>query len=103
MRKYHQDKDTKPLEDILKLMEKNFNLSDELDRKYSSMKLQLNGRNLFLGEMTKYRKEIKEIKNEMSDVLKKTWSDLIKYGESIPSETFIMYREKYKKIKKFYF
>jgi hypothetical protein len=102
MGKYYQDKNVKPLEDILKLMEKNFNLSGELDKKCSSMNLQMNSGNLFLGEMTRYGKEIKEIKEEMSDVLKKTWDDLIKYGESISSETFIIYREKYKKIKKFY-
>ena len=45
---------------------------------------------------------MKEMKIEMSDVLKTTWNDLTKYSHDIPSGAFKMYRNKYEGIKKFY-
>ena len=90
----HKNND-KTLEEVIKLMDNNFKLSDDIYNQYSFMKLQLNNEKLLFGERIRYRKEIKEIKDSMSNVLEKTWSNLIKYNKVLPSNTFKMYRERY--------
>ena len=84
------------LEDKLNLIRSNFEASDNKFGKYSALKLKLNNERLLLGEFTKYQKELIEIKNEMFDLFKISWSNLIKYGNDVPSKTFNMYRKRYK-------
>ena len=88
--------DDTTLEDKLNLIRSDFEASDKKFGKYSALKLKLNNGRLFLGEITKYQKELIEIKNEMFDLFKISWSNLIKYGNDIPHKTFNMYRAKYK-------
>ena len=86
----------KTLEDKLNLIRSDFEASDNKFGEYSALKLKLNNERLFLGEITKYQKELIEIKNEMFDLFKISWSNLIKYSNDIPPKTFNMYRARYK-------
>ena len=88
--------DNKTLEDKLNLIRSDFEASDKKFGEYSALKLKLNNGRLFLGEVTKYQKKLIEIKNEMFDLFKISWSNLIKYGNDIPTKTFKMYRTRYK-------
>ena len=81
----------KTLEEVIKLMDNNFKLSDDIYNQYSFMKLQLNNEKLLFGERIRYRKEIKEIKDSMSGVIEKTWSNLMIYNKVLPSNIFKMY------------
>ena len=85
----------KTLEDKLQLIDENFNLSDEKYSKYSSMKFKLNNGKLFLGEATRYRKELRKMEEDLFNTFKKTWGDLIRYGKDIPSNKFKTYRVRY--------
>ena len=88
--------DNRTLEDKINLIRSDFDASDKKFGEYSALKLKLNNERLFLGEITKYQKELIEIKNEMFDLFKISWSNLIKYGNDVPSKTFNMYRKRYK-------
>ena len=93
---YKLSEDNKTLEDKIKLIKENFDASDKKYGEYSNLKSKLNNGRLFLGEITRYQKELIEIKNEMFDLFKISWSNLIKYSNDIPSKTFNMYRARYK-------
>jgi len=88
--------DNSTLEDKLNLIRNNFEESDNKFGEYSALKLKLNNGRLFLGEFTKYQKEVIKIKNEMFDLFKISWSNLIKYNNDLPPKTFNMYRARYK-------
>ena len=88
--------DNRTLEDKINLIRSDFEASDKKFREYSALKLKLNNGRLFLGEVTKYQKEVIEIKNEMFDLFKISWSNLIKYSNDIPTKTFNIYRARYK-------
>ena len=66
------------LDEKLKLIEENFNLSDKEFNKYSTIKSKLNNGTLFLGEFKRYEKELKEIRKDMFDSFKKTWYDIVR-------------------------
>ena len=84
------------LEKKLEVIKKNFDISDKQFEKYSFIKSQLNNGNLLKGEFMRYQKELNKIKNEISDIFKKTWHDLNRYGYDLPSSTFKLYRQRYK-------
>ena len=84
------------LEDKLKLIKNNFDNADKKYLKYASTKSYLNSDKLFLGEVTRYKKELNKIKSELFDVFKTTWVDLIRYKYDLPSETFKRYHDRYK-------
>ena len=65
-------------------------------KKYLFIKNKLNGGRLFKGEIIKYQKELKKIKDETFDNFEKTWFNLNKYRYDIPSETFRLYHKRYK-------
>ena len=89
--------DNKTLEDKIGLISENFDMSDKKFKKYSDIKFKLNNGKLFLGEVTKYQKKLKEIKSEMFEIFYKTWNELVRYRYDIPSETFKIYRSRYDK------
>tara|TARA_B100000315_G_C14324134_1_gene472194 strand:- start:158 stop:583 length:426 start_codon:yes stop_codon:yes gene_type:complete len=93
---YKQQVDNRTLEEKLNLMNENFEISDKGFKKYLSIKNKLNGGRLFKGEITRYQKELKKIKDETFDNFKKTWFDLNKYRCDLPSETFKIYHKRYK-------
>ena len=97
--KRHKEEREKPLmislEKKLKLIEENFNLSDKEFNKYSTIKSKLTNGYLFLGEVTRLQKELKVMKDEMFDVFKKTWNDLLIYSKDIPSNTLKKYQIKF--------
>ena len=97
--KRHKEEREKPLmislEKKLKLIEENFNLSDKEFNKYSTIKSKLTNGYLFLGEVTRLQKELKVMKEEMFDVFKKTWNDLLIYSKDIPSNTLKKYQIKF--------
>ena len=97
--KRHKEEREKPLmislEKKLKLIEENFNLSDKEFNKYSTIKSKLDNGTLFLGEVTRYKKELKEIRKDMFDIFKKTWYDLLRHSEDIPSDTLKKYQIKF--------
>ena len=85
----------KSLDEKLKLIEENFNLSDKEFSKYSTIKSKLNNGTLFLGEVKRYEKELKEIRKDMFDSFKKTWYDVVRYSKDIPSDTLEKYQNKF--------
>ena len=83
------------LDEKLKLIEENFNLSDKEFSKYSTIKSKLNNGTLFLGEVKRYEKELKEIRKDMFDSFKKTWYDIVRHSKDIPSDTLKKYQNKF--------
>ena len=83
--------DNETLEDKIELIKSNFNTADKFYDKYSSIKYQLNNGRLFKGEVTRYQKELNEIKREMFDAFKTAWSEHNKYRSAIPSKNFKIY------------
>ena len=80
--------DNETLEDKIELIKSNFNTADKFYDKYSSIKYQLNNGRLFKGEVTRYQKELNEIKREMFDAFKTAWIELNKYRSGIPTKNF---------------
>ena len=83
------------LDEKLKLIEENFNLSDKEFSKYSTIKSKLNNGTLFLGEVKGYEKELKEIRKDMFDSFKKIWYDIVRYSKDISSDTLKKYQNKF--------
>jgi hypothetical protein len=83
------------LDEKLKLIEENFNLSDKEFNKYSTIKSKLNNGTLFLGEFKRYEKELKEIRKDMFDSFKKTWYDIVRHSKDISSDTLKKYQNKF--------
>ena len=83
------------LDEKLKLIEENFNLSDKEFNKYSTIKSKLNNGTLFLGEVKRYEKELKEIRKDVFDSFKKTWYGIVRYSKDIPSDTLKKYQNKF--------
>ena len=83
------------LDEKLKLINENFNLSDKEFNKYSTIKSKLNNGTLFLGEVKRYEKELKEIRKDMFDSFKKTRYTLLEYSKDIPSDTLKKYQNKF--------
>ena len=94
--KRHMMERENALEDKIKLIKENFDASDKKYGEYSNLKSKLNNGRLFLGEITRYQKELIEIKNEMFDLFEISWSNLIRYSNDIPTKTFNIYRARYK-------
>jgi len=84
------------LDDKLKAIKNNFDISDKLYGEFSSLKFKLDNERLLMGEFRKYQRELIELKSKLFDVFKTTWKELIMYSTDIPSETFKTYSERFK-------
>ena len=84
------------LDDKLKAIKNNFDISDKLYGEFSSLKFKLDNERLLMGEFRKYQRELIELKSKLFDVFKTTWKELIMYSTDIPSKTFKTYSERFK-------
>ena len=83
------------LDEKLKSIDENFNLCDKEFAKYSNIRSQLNNGTLFLGEVTRLQKELKEIREDMFNLFKKTRYNLLEYSKDIPSNTLKKYQVRF--------
>ena len=88
-------KEDKTLEEKLKLINDNFDLSDKEYNRYSSIKFKLHNGRLFKGEITRYQKELINMKKEMFDTFNTTWYNLTKYQNDIPFDSFKRYKNRF--------
>ncbi len=84
MERENPPKENKTLEEKIKLIDGNFYLADK----------EFNGR-LFKGEITRYQKELINMKKEMFDTFNTTWYNLTKYQNDIPFDSFKRYKNRF--------
>ena len=88
-------KDDKTLEEKIKLINDNLYLADKEFNRYSSIKSKLKEGGLFKGEVARYQKELIKMKKEMFDTFNTTWSNLTKYQNDIPFDSFKRYKNRF--------
>ena len=95
MERENPPKENKTLEEKIKLIDGNFYLADKEFNGYSSIKSKLKNDGLFKGEVSRYQKELINMKKEMFDTFNTTWSNLTKYQNDIPFDSFKRYKNRF--------
>ena len=95
MERENPPKENKTLEEKIKLINDNLYLADKEFNMYSSIKSKLKEGGLFKGEIARYQRELINMKKEMFDTFNTTWSNLTKYQNDIPFDSFKRYKNRF--------